>query len=192
MDPAQLLAKLKGEGPENAQAESYVQGEDINGAFYAQEAGMDDVEDIYPEDDFFDDDPVEEDTYFASDLGEDADATYDEGENLEQLVNVMSGEDGETIDESDISLMVALGMEDELAKTVGIETATQITDDYVADQEEWVTRSNRYGPGEYSDLAENGEIAEKYRKRNRWATGRLLCALVLTVLILIFDKFFYH
>lgn len=188
MDPVQLLAKLKGESPEYAQAGSYVQSEVTEETFYMQEAGTDGVEDIYPEDDFFDNDPVEEDLYLASDLREDTEATYDEDENFEQLVDVMSGEDEETIDESDISLMVALGMEDELAKTVGIETATQITDDYVADQEEWVTRSNRYGPGEYSDPAENGEIAQKYRKRNRWATGRLLCGLVLTVLILIFEN----
>ena len=146
-------------------------------------------EDIYPEDDFFDNDPIEaEDAPSEADAADSEETTYDEAEDFENLVNEVTGESSDSIDETDISLMVALGMEDELAKTVGAETATQITDDYVADQEEWVARSRRYGPGEYSDPSENGEIADRYRKRNRWATGRLLCGLALTVLILIYEN----
>ncbi len=190
MDPAQLLAKLKGEAPEAAQPRPYVPEEEADGEEgFAPEAELDGGEDIYPEDDFFDNDPIEEENpYSEPDAKEEDETTYDAAESFEQLVNEVAGEGGDTIDESDISLMVALGMEDELAKTVGIETATQITDDYVADQEEWVTRSHRYGPGEYSDPAENGEIADRYRKRNRWATGRLLCGIVLTVFILIYEN----
>ena len=143
--------------------------------------------DIYPEDDFFDNDPIETETAPVQTDAPKED-TYDETEDFENLVNEVTGESADSIDETDISLMVALGMEDELAKTVGVETAAQMTDDYVADQEEWVARSRRYGPGEYSDPAENGEIADRYRKRNRWAIGRLLCGLVLTALILVYEN----
>lgn len=142
--------------------------------------------DLYPEDDFFDNDPIEE--YVDAESPEDGETTYDPTVDFENLVNEVTSEESDAIDETDISLMVALGMEEELAKSVGAETAAQITDDYVADQEEWVTRSKRYGPGEYSDPAENGEIALRYRKRNRWAIGRLLCGLMLTLLILAYEN----
>ena len=134
MDPAQLLAKLKGETSEAVQPHPYVPAEEAEPL--APDADPDGGEDVYPEDDFFDNDPIEEEcSYSEPDTKEEDETTYNAAENFEQLVNEVTGEGGDTIDESDISLMVALGMEDELAKTVGIETATQITDDYVADQE---------------------------------------------------------
>ncbi len=92
------------------------------------------------------------------------------------------------LDETDISLMVALGMEDQLAESVGEEDATKLTDDFVADQEEWVDRENRFGEGEYSDMSENRRIAVDYTKKNRFGFLRLLVSIVLTVVILFYEN----
>ena len=203
-DPVDLLAQLIDEAhaedaqmqepsPEWAEVDEYAQfAADIpeDSAFPPAEDAAPAPEydgDIYPEDDFFDNDPIEADLPYAAPEEPEHVADTPE-ESFEQLVTEVTGADPDTLDEKDIGLMVALGMEDELAKAIDPEAAAQITDDYVADQEEWVTRSNRYGPGEYSDPVEKGEIAEKYRKRNRWAVGRLLCGLVLTMLLFFYEN----
>ena len=151
-------------------------------------------EDIIPDDDFFDDDPLEDE------IPEEGDGEYEDGEEYsdeepdreEEFKNLVEEVTGDNYDseltENDISLMVALGMEDELAKTVGEETATQMTEDYVADQEEWVDRTGRYGPDEYSDPSENVEIAEAYKKRNKFAIIRLICTAVLAIALLIIEN----
>ncbi|MCI8473264.1 MAG: hypothetical protein HFE65_09215 [Clostridiales bacterium] len=183
MDPEELLSKFAEKKKQYSEPEEVPEAADpaFDGAFGEKE-------DLHSEDDFFDNDPVQEEIYLDAEPAEEDPVTYDPATDFESLVNEVTGEETGAIDETDISLMVALGMEDELAKSVGAETAAQMTDDYVADQEEWVTRSKRYGPGEYSDPAENGEIADRYRKRNRWAIGRLLCGLVLTLLILAYEN----
>jgi len=63
-----------------------------------------------------------------------------------------------------------------------------MTDDFVADQEEWVDRSNRFGADEYSDTFQNSEIAREYTKRNRFAFWKMLAALALTVLIMFYEN----
>ena len=100
----------------------------------------------------------------------------------------VTGDSGDELDEKDINLWVALGMEDELAKSVGSETATQMTDDYVADQEEWVDRTRRFGADEYTDLSENGEIADKYRRRNRIAFWKMIVCFAVALGLLIFEN----
>ncbi len=149
------------------------------------------AEDIIPDDEFFDEDPLEDEMFYDGD--EAAEEEYvpepDREEEFKSLVEEVTGEMDESgLNENDISLMVALGMEDELAKTVGEETATQMTEDYVADQEEWVDRTKRFGADEYSDPSQNGEIAETYKKRNKSATVRMLVAAGLAILLMIMEN----
>ncbi|MBQ4066688.1 MAG: hypothetical protein IJD22_03475 [Clostridia bacterium] len=145
-------------------------------------------EDVIPDDDFFDNDPIEE--YEEEEYAEEyEEEEYDEERDFENLVaEVTGGAPVDELDETDISLMVALGMEDELAKTVGEETATQMTDDYVADQEEWVDRTNRFGADEYTDVSQNNEIADEYRKRNKISFWKMIIALVLTLGLFVFEN----
>ena len=149
MDPEELLSKFAEKKKQYSEPEEVPEAADpaFDGAFGEKE-------DLHSEDDFFDNDPVQEEIYLDAEPAEEDPVTYDPATDFESLVNEVTGEETGAIDETDISLMVALGMEDELAKSVGAETAAQMTDDYVADQEEWVTRSKRYGPGEYSDPAD--------------------------------------
>lgn len=146
-------------------------------------------EDVIPDDDFFDNDPIEELEEPEYVEYESEPEEYDEEKDFEHLVaEVTGGASVDEIDETDISLMVALGMEDELAKTVGEETASQITDDFVADQEEWVDRTNRFGADEYTDASQNREIADKYRKRRCVAFWGMLASMVFCAVLFIFEN----
>ena len=162
-----------------------------NDAEYVEEAYDGEYyEDVIPDDDFFDNDPI--DDYDEAEYIEEYDAEaeeYDEEKEFENLVaEVTGGASIDEIDETDISLMVALGMEDELAKTVGEETASQITDDFVADQEEWVDRTNRFGADEYSDVSQNREIADKYKKRHTLSFFGMLAAAVFCAILFVFEN----
>lgn len=154
-------------------------------------ADVDMYGDIMPEDDFFDNDPIGDEEYYdETAYPEEEPEEYDEEKDFENLVAEVAADTGSSdeLDETDINLMVALGMEDELAKSMGAETAAQITDDYMADQEEWIDRTKRFGAGEYSDPSENGEIADKYRKRNRWAFWRMIASVIFALALLVFEN----
>lgn len=146
-------------------------------------------DDIIPDDDFFDNDPIEDGEVVEEEQYYEDDEEYDEERDFENLVaEVTGGASVDDLDETDISLMVALGMEDELAKSVGEETAAQITDDYVADQEEWVDRTNRFGADEYSDPQQNAQIAREYTKRNRISFWKMIGALLICVSMFFFEN----
>lgn len=178
---AEEIESFEGFVPEEAVGNTYVEAAPIpeEGTYY---------EDVIPDDDFFDNDPLDEieEEYVEEEYSEEE---YDEEKAFENLVaEVTGGAPVDEIDETDISLMVALGMEDELVKTVGEDAATQITDDYVADQEEWVDRTHRFGPDEYSDPSQNSDIARVYRKRNAFSFWKMIAALVLSVVLLVFEN----
>lgn len=168
---------------------------EYSGEVYSEETYSDaEPEDLYgdimPEDDFFDNDPLDDEEYTDNSVYPEEEEEYSEEKAFENLVAEVAADTGssEELDETDINLMVALGMESELAKSVGAETAAQLTDDYVADQEEWVDRTKRFGAGEYSDPSENGAIADKYRKRNRWAFWKMIAAFCFTAVLLVFEN----
>ena len=173
--------------------EEYVPDAEYNGATYDEAYVTPEAdtyyEDVIPDDDFFDNDPIEdeyEEEYVEEEYVEEE---YDEERDFENLVNeVTGGASIDEIDETDISLMVALGMEEELAKTVGEETASQITDDYVAEQEEWVDRADRFGADEYTDPEQNGDIADVYRKRNMLSFWKMIASFVLAAVLLVFEN----
>jgi len=142
--------------------------------------------------DDFDNDPLENELVeeFVEDVAEEP-AEYDEIADFESLVSEVMSEKGEVVEDfsnTDISLMVALGMEDELAKSIGEEDAVQITDDFIADQQEWVDKAEHYGPDEYTDMSQNRKIAIEYTKKNKWSLIRLAAAALLTVAIFFYEN----
>ncbi len=148
-----------------------------------------DVLEVAETSDDFDNDPLENEVFFE-DVEEivEEEGEYDEVVDFEHLVSEVVGEETEELSESDISLMVALGMEDELAKSIGEEDAVQLTDDFLADQEEWVVKASEYGPDEYTDMSQNRNIALEYTKKNKWGLIRLIAALALTVAIFFYEN----
>lgn len=140
--------------------------------------------------DVFDNDPINEP---VEEVEEDV-VTADTGEikDFETLVTEVAATStliNDELDETDISLMVALGMEDHLAKSIGREDAEQLTDDFVAEQEEWVDRETRFGPGEYSDMSENRKIAIDYTRKNTIGLLRVIAGLLLTVGLFFYENF---
>ncbi len=138
--------------------------------------------------DDFDNDPLEEEADEAVEELPEEDVEYDEAVDFENLVSEVVGEETEELSESDISLMVGLGMEDELARNIGQEDAVQLTDDFLADQQEWVDKAHHYGPDEYTDPSQNRKIAIEYTKKNTWGIIRLLAAVALTVAIFFYEN----
>lgn len=142
--------------------------------------------------DDFDNEPLENEV--IEEVAEDIDgepAEYDEIVDFENLVSEVMSEKHDSADEfsnTDISLMVALGMEDELAKSIGEAGAVEITDDFIAEQEEWVDKAEHYGPDEYTDMSQNREIAVRYTNKNKWASIRLIAAAILTVIIFFYEN----
>ena len=178
-------------------------GEDYEGADYSQYAeqvsffedtmsALDKIEtlEVAETGDDFDNDPLEaeetEEEYVPEEEPEEVE--YDEVTDFENLVSEVMGEETEEITESDISLMVALGMEDELAKSLGEEDAVQMTDDFLADQQEWVDRAHNYGPDEYTDMSQNRKIAIEYTNKDKWGIIRLIAATVLTILVFFYEN----
>ncbi|MBQ8474971.1 MAG: hypothetical protein IJ499_04855 [Clostridia bacterium] len=136
--------------------------------------------------DDFDNDPLEN---TSVDIAvEEEPVELDETAAFEALVSEVVGEETDELDEADISLMVGLGMEDELARTFGQEDAEKLTDDFVADQEEWVDRTANYAPDEYNDVSQNRKIAVEYTNKNKWGFIRLVAAALVTFGILIYEN----
>ncbi len=139
--------------------------------------------------DVFDNDPINEPEI----IEEEATVSEDTGEikDFEALVTEVAATSNlsDELDETDISLMVALGMEDHLAKSIGREDAEQLTDDFVADQEEWVDRETRFGPGEYSDMSQNRKIAIDYTKKNSMGILRIVFGVLLTAALFFYENF---
>ena len=177
-------------------------GADYGGADYAayadeaegpaapQLAALDRMEvlEVAETSDDFDNDPLEDEIVETEDPVIEEETEYDEVADFENLVSEVVGEETEELTESDISLMVALGMEDELAKSVGEEDAAQLTDDFLADQEEWVGKVNNYGPDEYTEMSQNRKIAVEYTNKNKWGALRLTAAALLTVIIFFYEN----
>lgn len=149
---------------------------------------------IIPEDDFFDNDPIveeepEEETVEEPVAEEQPAEEVDPETDFENLVAEVTGDSqGEDFDETDISLAVALGMEDELYKVMDSEKAEQLTEDFVADQEEWIEKNDRYSADEYTDPSQNREIAETYKKRNTFSLIKMLGSLALLILIIFYEN----
>lgn len=93
------------------------------------------------------------------------------------------------LDAVDIALMVALGGESELNRTVGFEKIRQAV--HTANEEKSESLENKDILGccgeEYSSLVQNAKIKEKYKKDKRGIIIRLVLTAIMTALILAYD-----
>ena len=99
--------------------------------------------------------------------------------------NADSGE----LDETDINLMLALGLEDELAKTV--------TSDVISDYSEKITRKNsgkkiptsaEARTTEYVNSSQNREILDEYSKVYSGTVFKIIASLILAVALFCFEN----
>ncbi len=92
------------------------------------------------------------------------------------------------IDETDINLMVAFGLEEQLEETIGAEAAEEVTARMEAASqlpEETRTEPEEY---EYTDRSQTGQIAEAYKFALKTQKIKMIVAAVLTALLFFFEN----
>lgn len=95
-------------------------------------------------------------------------------------------EEAETkeIDKSDINLMVALGLEEELEKTVSGDKVSELE----AELEEKSSRIKKYVNDEYIDRSQTKKIADAYKYAHVSTKVKLLCAVILSLILLVYEN----
>lgn len=97
------------------------------------------------------------------------------------------------LDDLDLNLMIAFGMEDELAQTVGIEKVNEIESDidksfeHISDKTIQTGEMEKTG-FEYTDISQTKEIFQNYKKVYRGILLRLLSCFLLLILTFFYEN----
>ncbi len=93
------------------------------------------------------------------------------------------------LDETDINLMIALGYEDELSKTVGVDKVSEIEKQLDAESQGEDTRESAAFRGfEYTEQAQAKEIMQNYKTEYNGMMLRLFGTLVLLVALFLYEN----
>lgn len=93
------------------------------------------------------------------------------------------------LDDTDINLMIALGYEEELAKTVGIDRVSEIEQQLNAESSgEDARESAAFRGYEYTEKAQAKEIMQNYRTEYSGVLTRLIGTLILTVALFLYEN----
>ncbi|MBO4219469.1 MAG: hypothetical protein J5933_00900 [Clostridia bacterium] len=98
--------------------------------------------------------------------------------------------DADSFDETDINLMLALGLEDELAKTVGKDAVSKIS----KDMEVKASEAKKTAPDEsvrfteYVSLSQNKEIQEDYSKAYSGIVFKIIATLILAAGMFLYEN----
>lgn len=96
-------------------------------------------------------------------------------------------EDNE-LDATDINLMVAFGLDDELAKTMGADVAAKLTEEIDAEAKEQEEKVRRSVENEYIDQSQAPEFAASMKKAFSRIKAKLVFASLFTVLLLLYEN----
>jgi len=124
----------------------------------------------------------------AEDGAEYAAAEYEETVNEEEEIPSAYEEETpgeEDIDDTDINLMVAFGMDDELDRKVGSEAADMIRDHMSDAPYQAVREPVEF---EFTDRSQISGIASAYKSAHRWTVVKLLVAIALTGYLLFYEN----
>ncbi len=92
------------------------------------------------------------------------------------------------LDATDINLMVAFGLDDELAKTMGAEVAAKLAEEIDAEAKEHEERISRSVENEFIDPAQVPEISSNLKRRLSHIKAKIFFGAVLTLLLLVFEN----
>ncbi len=138
-----------------------------------------DGEEYAEEDQYASDDDISEYSYVSDD------AQYETaGENNEELVVP----DDTGLDATDINLMVAFGLDDELAKTMGADVAAKLAEEIDAEAKEQEEKVRRSVENEFLDHSQVPEIASSLKRRFSHIKAKTFFAAVLTILLLLYEN----
>ncbi len=97
--------------------------------------------------------------------------------------------DGEEIDQTDLHIMLAFGMEDQLKETVGEEKATEIEDDIIQKHQETSQINAVKEKIEYITRDQNDEIMNDYESRYKSLLIRMAAAVALLLCTFFIENF---
>ncbi|MBQ8509348.1 MAG: hypothetical protein IJ493_05500 [Clostridia bacterium] len=108
----------------------------------------------------------------------------------EQTEQKVYGEPGgEEIDQTDLNLMIAFGMNEELKETVGEEKASEMEDNIQKKHEETVEMQSTAQMYEYTDRSQNTEILTQYKSRYYTLILRIALAVVLGLASFVLENY---
>jgi len=101
---------------------------------------------------------------------------------------VLTPDSDDTIDRTDLNLMVALGMSDELVDTVGEEQATAIEDDIIQRHEESEQMQAEAARREFTSFDQVRDILVGYQKKYYILIARMALAVILLIGLMLFEN----
>ena len=117
------------------------------------------------------------------------DAPYeDSGEDRESVSVESETPEDANLDATDINLMVAFGLDDELAKTMGPEVAAKIAEEIDAEAKEREDRVRNSVENEYLDASQTSVVAARLKRSFRHLKVKILFAVLLTLLLLFYEN----
>jgi len=92
--------------------------------------------------------------------------------------------DTRVMDKSDINLMMALGLDEELERSVGVDKVSELE----AELEESTSMAKKYVPDEYFDRGQTKKIANAYRYAEKSTKTKLLVSIVFALILLVYEN----
>ena len=92
------------------------------------------------------------------------------------------------LDATDINLMVAFGLDDELAATMGADVAAKLTEEIDAEARQREEKNRRSVENEFLDPSQIPEIAADLKKRHSRLKAKMLFAGMLSLLLLVYEN----
>ncbi len=92
------------------------------------------------------------------------------------------------LDATDINLMVAFGLDDELAATMGPDVAAKLAEEIDAEAKEHEERVRRSVNNEYLDHSQTADIAADLKKKSVRLKAKLFFSAVFTIILLLYEN----
>ncbi len=105
----------------------------------------------------------------------------EDNQGADEAPRIYGQPEADEIDQTDLNLMIAFGMNDELKDKVGEEKASEIEADLEKKNEETIQIQSIGSYYEYTDRAQNTEILTRFRSEYYWGIGRIALAAIMFI-----------
>ncbi len=94
----------------------------------------------------------------------------------------------ENVDSTDINLMLAFGLDDELERTMGAENALKLTKELDEEQRKRDEKVRKTVDNEYMNRSQTAEIARDYKRRYTGAKVKLILGVVFAIVLFFYEN----
>lgn len=119
----------------------------------------------------------------AAESGESAEGDFVDYEAKEEQIDI-----DENVDSTDINLMLAFGLDDELERTMGAENALRLTKELDEEQRKRDEHARKLVDNEYMNRSQTAGIAKDYKRRYTGDRIKLAIAAVLSVVLFFYEN----